>query len=181
MTDIDINTKLESNYVKEKIKNINAQRGSSTLFTTKSVIKKDYIYIMFGDIIIKKMYNDNSVYSVTFETLTQEDIIKFQLWSDQHPELNNNREIKYFNAKNWIKSIFVDKSSKYSNYFTCILQLETGKQLKFKIEKITINEYDKVKFYVSGLNKITIKFLKKKELGLLFSNTRCVLIEGGIK
>jgi hypothetical protein len=139
-------------------------------------IKKDYIYLMFGDIIIKKMYNDNSVYSVTFERLTQEDIIKFQVWSNKNPELNNNREIKYLNVKNWIKSIFVYKLTKYSKYFTCILQLDTGKELNFKIEKVTINKYDKVKFYVSSLDDVTINFLKKNELGSLIYNTRCVLI-----
>jgi len=177
MTDININTTLQDNYVKEKIRNITTQTGSSKLFT-QPAIKKDYIYLMFGDIIIKKMYNDNSVYSVTFERLTQEDIIKFQLWSKKNPELNNNREIKYLNVKNWIKSIFLYESTKYSKYFTCILQLDSGKELNFKIEKVTINKYDKVKFYVSSLDDVTINFLKKNELGSLIYNTRCVIIEG---
>mgnify|MGYP003349596418 CR=1 FL=1 len=68
-------------------------------------IKKDYIYLMFGDIIIKKMYNDNSVYSVTFERLTQEDIIKFQLWSKKNPELNNNLNLGSFIGSNVVGSV----------------------------------------------------------------------------
>ena len=156
---------LYSNIVSKLILKCNYWFNNYYLFIMTYIninIKKDYIYLMFGDIIIKKMYNDNSVYSVTFERLTQEDIIKFQVWSNKNPELNNNREIKYLNVKNWIKSIFVYKLTKYSKYFTCILQLDTGKELNFKIEKVTINKYDKVKFYVSSLDDVTINFLKKK-------------------
>jgi len=169
----DENIDLES-YITKQINNINAQTNSHTFFLgTQPTIKKNYIYLMFGDVILKRLYDDTDIYSLTFDSLL-ETIIKFQLWSNNNTELKKNREIKIFNTKNWIKSNFIKKST---NNFTCILQLETGKEINFKINKFAINKYGKVKFYVSYFDDKTINFFKKHEFGTLIPNNRCIIID----
>jgi hypothetical protein len=67
---------------------------------------REYDQILSGDVIIKKVSNDDYTHKITYSKKNISKVLMYQVWSDTSDDLNNDRIVKEVKATTWVKSAF---------------------------------------------------------------------------
>jgi hypothetical protein len=154
---------------------------SAPISTDTSTRKFDYI--LSGDVKIKKLYNSDDEYKITFSKKKNHiiKVLMYQIWYDSNTlegkKLNENREVHEFKAKDWVKAGFPNPPREGKVPYTPTTVMKHGnKKYVFVLNDAKVKD-DRVVFYVSSkhidpnsTNKV-IKKLKKIPQGE-FHNAR---------